>query len=359
MKILFVGEAWGAKEALFQHPFVGASGAELARLLTEVGITASPSAKFPNEMDMIRYWDRCRFANEIDVTNVFNAQPQENRLEEFFTTRDEGDTSLPPLRIKVGTSLRAMYLKKECRHFVESLFDFIAERKPNLIVALGNAACWALLKESGITAIRGNLKLSQRASVKVLPTYHPAAILRQWSWRPTALADLVKAKAEAEFAEIRRKERWFVINPTLAEIASWCAKPASLYAVDIETFRSTITMIGFARSSADAINIPFFDETKPGWSYWPSATEEIQAWRYVHQLLSSAVPKIFQNGVYDITWLLRAGFKPRHCIEDTMLLHHALYPELPKSLGFLGSLYANEISWKQMRHAESKFKKDE
>jgi len=36
-----------------------------------------------------------------------------------------------------------------------------------------------------------------------------------------------------------------------------------------------------------------------------------------------------------------------------MLLHHALYPELPKGLGFLGSIYTNEASWKLMRRERS------
>jgi hypothetical protein len=32
-----------------------------------------------------------------------------------------------------------------------------------------------------------------------------------------------------------------------------------------------------------------------------------------------------------------------------MILHHALYPELPKGLGFMGSIYTNESSWKILR----------
>ena len=47
--------------------------------------------------------------------------------------------------------------------------------------------------------------------------------------------------------------------------------------------------------------------------------------------------------------LLTNGFRPTYCQDDTMLLHHALYPEMLKGLGFLGSIYSDEISWKQMR----------
>jgi hypothetical protein len=44
---------------------------------------------------------------------------------------------------------------------------------------------------------------------------------------------------------------------------------------------------------------------------------------------------------------------------DTMLLHHAMYPELPKSLGFLGSIYTNESAWKLMRQDSEELKRDE
>ena len=40
--------------------------------------------------------------------------------------------------------------------------------------------------------------------------------------------------------------------------------------------------------------------------------------------------------------------------DDTMIMHHCLYEELPKSLGFMGSIYTNEASWKLMRRFEEK-----
>jgi hypothetical protein len=52
------------------------------------------------------------------------------------------------------------------------------------------------------------------------------------------------------------------------------------------------------------------------------------------------------------------GLKIQNCTEDTMLLHHALYPELQKGLGFLGSIYTNESSWKNT-YRKTTLKKDE
>ena len=68
-----------------------------------------------------------------------------------------------------------------------------------------------------------------------------------------------------------------------------------------------------------------------------------------------SIKKRLQNGVYDIqylwhTWRIRTmGFD-----DDSMIMHHVLYSELPKSLGFMGSVYTNEASWKLMRKFEEK-----
>ena len=70
--------------------------------------------------------------------------------------------------------------------------------------------------------------------------------------------------------------------------------------------------------------------------------------------------KIFQNGLYDISFLWRAyGIGVRGAEEDTMLLHHALYPESLKGLGFLGSIYCDEGAWKGMRKGTETIKRED
>jgi hypothetical protein len=44
--------------------------------------------------------------------------------------------------------------------------------------------------------------------------------------------------------------------------------------------------------------------------------------------------------------------------EDTMLLNHALQPEMLKNLGFLGSIYSDERSWKGMAKHGKTIKRD-
>jgi hypothetical protein len=135
-------------------------------------------------------------------------------------------------------------------------------------------------------------------------------------------------------------------------------RPADYYAVDIETLPNSISMIGFARAYNDALVIPFYDDRSPSGSYW-SVEDEIEAWRLTDLLLKKPVPKIFQNGIFDLFHILRAGLRPTLCNDDTMILHHAMYPEMLKGLGFLGSVYSNEIAWKTMRKAGNNLKRDE
>ena len=175
-------------------------------------------------------------------------------------------------------------------------------------------------------------------------------MLRQWAWRPIVLADLIKCSREAQFPEIIRPERQVLTNPTLDEIAEWFSRPAEMYSCDIETGARQIKCIGFARSKSDSIVIPFVDLQKPGGNYWATIEDEIKAWKLVRDALEGPIPKLGQNFMYDLQYLYRAGIRPRNCLHDTMLLHHSLFPEMQKGLGFMGSIYTNEAAWKLMRY---------
>jgi DNA polymerase I-like protein with 3'-5' exonuclease and polymerase domains len=115
-------------------------------------------------------------------------------------------------------------------------------------------------------------------------------------------------------------------------------------------------MIGVAASPTSAACFPIFDK-ETGENFW-TLEEEIEVRGLLQEILASPIPKVFQNGLYDIQYLRKEGFALRACNEDTMLLHHSLYPELPKGLGFLGSIYANERSWKLLNSRKEQKKDD-
>lgn len=133
---------------------------------------------------------------------------------------------------------------------------------------------------------------------------------------------------------------------------------ATLLAPDIETLNGQIRCIGFARSKEDVLVVPFVRGLRGG-SYWGSEDDELRAWACVRALLESDIPKVGQNFLFDLQYLTRMGIRCRNVRHDTMLLHHALYPEMQKGLGFLGSVYTNEAAWKLLRRHGEELKRDE
>lgn len=335
-KIAIIGEAWGEAEERDRVPFVGASGYELTRMLEEAGI----------------------FRGDCYLTNVFNLRPKPtNDIENLCQKERSG--GFPPLA-------KGKYLRPEFFGEVTRVVRELRELQPNIAILLGNTASWAFLGTTGIGKIRGTVTYSSvLPKLKCLPTYHPAAIFRDYSLRPVTIFDLQKARRESEFPDVRRPERTIYISPTLEEMWWYYdnfLKSARRIAFDIETAGHQITCIGFAPDPRSAIVVPFSDPRREGGSYWPDNGAEEQAWAFVRYVLSSPQPKLAQNGLYDIHFLWRSyGIAVNNFEDDTMLLHHSLQPESEKGLAFLGSIYTNEASWKMALRPRKKdtIKRDE
>jgi uracil-DNA glycosylase len=342
--IMLVGEAWGEAEAEARQPFIGKSGWLIKQLLSQVGIEYRDCA----------------------VTTVFNLRPPgSNDVINLCGAKPEGIKGMPAL-VK-GKFARAEYTPELAR-----LYGEINDENPNLIIALGATAAWALLGTSGIRAIRGApigttspasaaTGVSLSRTFKVLPTYHPAAVLREWSLRPIVLADLDKARRQSQDPSIVRPSREIWVEPTLEDLQAYEQEyilPARRLSIDIETKGDQITCIGFAPSISSAIVIPFWSKAQKDGNYWRTAAEEMRAWAYVKRWCKMK-PSVFQNGLYDIHRLWRTyGIACTLADADTMLCHHALQPEMEKGLGFMGTVYTEEASWKFMSRMETLKKED-
>ncbi len=363
--VFLVGEAQGENEARINAGFVGTSGLELLRMLSDAGVlTLTPADrehisrywldKDPHQIDAI--W---RAHPEFYRTNVFQLHPPGNKLEWFCGGKAEGIPGFPAL-------LSAKYVRKEFQSELDRLGDEILAHDPNLIVCLGNSALWALAGRTGITKLRGTTCLSTHtvSGYKLLCTYHPAAVGRQWELRPTAVIDLSKVNHEKNFPEVRRPEVEIWIEPELDDIETFIREHITgceLLSVDIETSGNQITCIGFAPRSDLAIVIPIHDTRAKSGCYWPTAEAERACWELIRSVLEDpTIPKLFQNGLYDIAFLIRAvGIRTLGATHDTMLLHHALQPEALKGLGYLGSVYTDHGPWKVERKSTDTIKRDQ
>jgi len=134
--IVFVGEAPGADEDSTGRPFVGRAGKLLTDIIAAMGLKRE----------------------QVYICNTLKCRPPGNR---------------DPLPSE----------KDACRHFLRSQLDII---KPKVIVALGSHAARELLAtDEAIGKLRGvfqQYKTSPNASpIKLMPTYHPAYLLRNYS----------------------------------------------------------------------------------------------------------------------------------------------------------------------------------
>lgn len=325
MQLMIVGEAFSRFDEEAGRPFSGAAGHLLTQVLAMAGISK----------------DECYY------TNVFMQRPAGNDTGAFCGGKGTAIPGFPAL-------YPAKYVRKEFQYELDRLEAEIKLHKPNLILALGGGATWFLLKDRRISKIRGSA-VSSRFGVKVIGSYHPSAVLRDYSLRPILISDAVKAAREKLFPEVRRPQRYIHIEPTLADLEEFYQAyiaSASALSIDVETIGNQVTCLGIAPSADRALVIPFYDPTKPGANYWPTRDQEIEVWKFVARVIALGLPNIGQNFTYDAKFFWRSYGIPVIGMEggdDTMLLHHALQPELQKGLAFLGTIYTDEAPWKLER----------
>jgi uracil-DNA glycosylase family 4 len=142
--LMFVGEAPGRDEDLQGEPFVGRSGQKLTQIIEAIGLKRE----------------------DVYIANVIKCRPPENRNPE-------------PDEVAA------------CEQFLFRQIDHI---KPKVIVALGTFAARSLLKtDDPISRLRGRVYEYRGASL--IPTFHPAYLLRNPSCRREVWDDMKKARA--------------------------------------------------------------------------------------------------------------------------------------------------------------------
>ena len=309
---------------------------------------------FPDEMSLIegrpfvgasgRLLDDLLLKNNIKredclLLNVFNERPPRNDQFYFFQASKGNKSKFP--------SYAGKLLKPEHEHHLNSLFSTIDNSDKCIILALGPIALWAITGKTGIKNYRG--VTYEARSKKVIASYHPSAVHRDYGLRPILFADIAKAAKNNNASRIRRKVRSVWVAERLADLQLFRRtklEASSEFTYDIETIGDHITHIAIATSPTSSICIPF---RTLGDVPLYSIEEEAALWYELQEWFLMPKLKIAQGGLYDLTHLYNQGLVVAPPIGDTMYLAHALQPELPKALGFLGSLHCDEDAWKELR----------
>jgi DNA polymerase len=142
-RLMFVGEAPGADEDASGRPFVGRAGQLLNKIIEAIGLKRE----------------------DILIGNVNRCRPPANRT----PTTDEARTCKPFLLREINIA------------------------RPDVIVVLGNTAMKNLLDtKEGITRLRGEFQ--DYRGIKVMPTFHPAYLLRDPSKKREVWDDMKKVR---------------------------------------------------------------------------------------------------------------------------------------------------------------------
>ena len=142
--LMFVGEAPGADEDIQGIPFVGRAGQLLTKIIEAIGLTR----------------------DQVYIANVIKCRPPGNRNPE----PDEVET---------------------CEPFLFQQIDVV---RPKVIVALGTFAAKTLLRtQDPISRLRG--RIYDFRGAKLIPTFHPAFLLRSPDRKRDVWEDMKKARA--------------------------------------------------------------------------------------------------------------------------------------------------------------------
>lgn len=187
---------------------------------------------------------------------------------------------------------------------------------------------------------------------KALGTYHPSHVQRNFSDSPIFRFDVARAISQASDSTLTLPQRNYNTRPTISEFVAFAedllANPRPI-GFDIEGICNNVgvTVLSMYTSPTVGISVPFFIE---GNHYW-SQDDETTVWWYLAKILSSPViPKIVQNGLYELfvlAWSHRIIVV--NIAEDTMHKHWELSPEFDRDLGMQVSLYTNEPYYKDDR----------
>jgi len=332
--VLVLAEAPGDRESESGHPLVGYSGQLL--------------------------WDELRKRTGIErrdcrVENVVEVQPPHNEF-----------ASVQPGLFE--------------RMWQPSTYERVAAcTDVKVVVALGNVALntlrraplpltkkgtWSCTKVAGkrqvkwrdkIGAWRGSVctyKVDDARRVWMIPTYHPAYVLRNAGAYNCWVGDFDKV-ALAMVGELERyPQSRHIVAPTADDLYEWDRRVMApgndaVLTFDIETSPTgDLECIGFCLDPFESITIGL---RSYHWALTGGVTRS-DAWSYVRRWLASPVAKETHFGVFDCYVLRqRYGITIRNWQWDTHMLHHLLDPRDRHSLAYCASRDLRVQYWKDER----------
>ena len=224
-----------------------------------------------------------------------------------------------------------------CRH---NLIEELAEVKPNVVVVFGNTAMMALLGIDGITKYCNQVLYSGEFDLKVIPTYHPAFVLRDSTQRKyleqgieLAVREMSsKAKVSGGFEKTR-----FTVAETVEDVQAIFdeIETVETFAFDTETSQlsflgTTILCIQFSWKKGSAVVIP-----------WCLIEKYSNLFDGLKRIMGSRKLKVAHNIKFDIEQLLAKGIHTAIPYFDVCVAHGLVDDNSKHSLDVMVLRYTN------------------
>lgn len=344
--ILIVGMSPGREELVADRPFVGGSGRLLWALARRAGFGR----------------EHCYIVNTIgEWPDKKDGNPSAEQLERWW---DEVDAALRASEAKVAiclgrvafdrlTGICAHEKKQKIKTGIEAWRGYIVE-PDEVYPQLRVVTRWGQYKTSRKNPDgtwkykKGDPKKEKHKVVEpafvppsvqfILPTIHPAAVLRSgYANIPALAADLARA-GRALRGQLRNGDFAWDTSPRRPTAGEPCS-------LDIETVRDP----GAQTDIITRIGAAFGDEV---WTHeWDKHTKDVT------QAIAAdpSVVKIFHNASYDIPRLESEGVEFAGEVFDTMTAAVVLQPDLYKGLNAVASLYLDVKRWKHLSDSQPEF----
>lgn len=345
--IAIVGEAPGADEVECHRPFVGRSGQELMTALAALGLRRSDVTLINTLL--------CRPpGNELaKLEYSLNAENRRRKkLNRELADGEEPFAILPhPVkccRARLWRELAAypniLTLGDTAFHAVTGLEHSITKMRGSCLEG------WFSPTEGYVSSDEGELGRPLDSSpVKILPTFHPALVLRQRKWTGVFRGDI--GRAVRWFRGVRNwVDPVVVIRPTIPELRAFLAS-SPWFAWDLETngkepLVAQIRCFGVG-TPRKVMVVPLLS-TDGRTKFYTSDDEKIIRHELASFLANRNIMKAGWNSInYDrCVAEQQLGVTPRKHF-DGILAHHCVEAEMPHSLGFAGTTLTDVVAWKQ------------
>lgn len=229
----------------------------------------------------------------------------------------------------------------------------LAVYKPHCCLVMSEIANKVFGFEHPFYSGRGTIYHSPIFDVKCVATYDPGEVMRNFSWMFPFSSDIVKAVNQSMSPRMELTFRNIVAWPTYEQVIKNLQdvltnlRPITF---DLEGNPDNVgvTCYSIARSPTDIFIVPFRNvDDSPFWAL----EQEIEIWKLTDLILSNPnIRKTCQNGMYELfVFAWRHKILVRGLEDDTMYQMWELYPEQPKDLGFISSIYTTEPYYKSER----------